>query len=129
MNATGMKMATIDSVAAMAAKLISLAPRIAAARRGLAMLAAAIDVLQHQDRIIDHDADRQRQRQQCHEIDREPNHLMARNVPISDVGIDMQTFSVVPIEPRNRNVTTAVSMMPSSSASLTSSMSSMMNSE
>ena len=58
-----------------------------------------------------------------------PHHFIAMNVPISDVGMEMQTLNVVPIEPRKKNVTIAVSTMPSSSALLTSLMSSLMNSE
>ena len=55
---------------------------------------------------------------------------MAINVPISDVGMaTMETLSVVPIEPRKTNVTSAVSMMPNISDCLTSSMSSTMKSE
>ena len=72
MNATGTKIATSDSVVASTARPISLVPSIAAWNWLIVLLLdEAVDVLQHDDRVVDHDADRQRQRQHRQHVERE----------------------------------------------------------
>ena len=71
MKATGMNTAMIENVVAVTASPISAVP---IARRGHAVGAAlhvADDVLAHDDRVVDQHADRERQAQQRHEIERE----------------------------------------------------------
>ena len=72
MNATGTKMTTSDSVVAMTARPIS-AVASAAASFGVTpfLLDEPEDVLEHDDRVVDDDAGRQRQRQHRHVVQRE----------------------------------------------------------
>ena len=62
MKTTGMKIAQTASVAASAAKAISCGALARGAHPVLAALGVAEDVLHHHDRVVDHDADRERQR-------------------------------------------------------------------
>ena len=72
MKATGTKIVTSDSVVASTARPISLR----AVDRGLELILVllldeAVDVLQHDDRVVDDDADRERQREHRHHVERE----------------------------------------------------------
>ena len=72
MKPTGTKIATSDSVVASTARPIS-SRRL---DRGLELvlvlfLDEPVDVLQHDDRVVDDDADRQRQREHRHAVERE----------------------------------------------------------
>ena len=71
MKATGMNTATIENVVAATASPISAVPFSAAVRRSSPRLHVAHDVLAHHDRVVDQHADRQRQAQQGHEVERE----------------------------------------------------------
>ena len=64
MNSTGMNTATSDSVIERIVKPISREPSSAACIGGFAHLHVADDVLEHDDGVVDHEADRQRQRHQ-----------------------------------------------------------------
>ena len=72
MKATGRNTAISDSVVASTARPISC---VASDRGGegllLLLVDEAEDVLEHDDRVVDDDADRQRQRQQRDDVERE----------------------------------------------------------
>ena len=72
MKPTGTKIATSDSVVAITARPISLVAfdrRLH--RRHALLLDEPVDVLQHDDRVVDDDADRERQRQHRQHVERE----------------------------------------------------------
>ena len=75
MNATGTKITTSESVVALTARPTSAVAALAAAI-GLHVLFfdEAEDVLQHHDRVVDNDADRQREREQRHRLSVKPIH-------------------------------------------------------
>ena len=77
-NSTGMKTAISEKVIEMMVKPISRAPLSAASIGPHAVLDVADDVLQHDDGVIDHEADRQGQRQQRHVVDREVERVHRR---------------------------------------------------
>ena len=66
MKATGRKTAMRDSVVAMTARPISLVPRDGGhvERRLALLLDVPEDVLEHDDRVVDHDPDGQREREE-----------------------------------------------------------------
>ena len=64
MNSTGMNTAASDSVIDMMVKPISREPLSAASKHALAHLHVPDDVLEHDDRVVHHEPDRQRQRHQ-----------------------------------------------------------------
>ena len=67
MNATGRKMTTSDSDVAATASVTSLVPSMAAWKGGSALFVdLAEDVLQHDDRVVDDDADGEREAEQRH---------------------------------------------------------------
>ncbi len=70
MNSTGMNTATSDSVIETMVKPTSLEPLQRGLHRLLARLDVADDVLQHDDGVVDDEADRERQRQQRDVVDR-----------------------------------------------------------
>ena len=67
---TGMNTATSETVIEMMVKPISRLPLSAASNRRHALLDVADDVLQHDDGVVDDQADRERQRQQRDVVDR-----------------------------------------------------------
>ena len=72
MKPTGTKIATSDSVVASTARPISCGRVDRGLERVLVLLLdEAVDVLQHDDRVVDDDADRERQRQHRHHVERE----------------------------------------------------------
>ena len=73
-NATGRNTAATENVAAHAASVISRVPERAAASARRTALAVPLDVLEHDDRVVDHDADREREAQQRHRVQREVEH-------------------------------------------------------
>ena len=75
MNSTGMNTAISDSVIEMMVKPISREPLMAACERFLAGLDVADDVLQHDDGVVDDEADRQRQRQQRQVVQAVAEHV------------------------------------------------------
>jgi hypothetical protein len=70
--ATGANTATIVDVVASTASPISAVPSAAAHSGGLALLEVAMDVLDHHDRVVDEQADREAERQHRHLVEREP---------------------------------------------------------
>ena len=64
MKMTGMKIAAIAMVVAIAAKVISLDPSSAACRSILSHLVVSNDVLEHHDRVVDDDPDCQAESEQ-----------------------------------------------------------------
>ncbi len=73
MNATGRNTAISDSVVASTARPISRVPSSGGLRTAAcpSLRSSAIDVLEHDDRVVDHDADREREREQRHHVERE----------------------------------------------------------
>ena len=69
-NEIGTNTAASVSVVAMTAKPISRVPLIAATSGGSPSSAAAMDVLEHHDRIVDDQADREHQPEQRQHVDR-----------------------------------------------------------
>ena len=55
--------------------------------RRQARLDPAIDVFHHDDRVVDHDADRQHQPEEREIVQRETKDLITAKVPISETGI------------------------------------------
>ena len=72
MNAIGRKTAISESVIESTARPISLvAAKAASHGRAVLLLDVAVDVLQHDDRVVDHDAHRKGQRQERDAVERE----------------------------------------------------------
>ena len=78
MNAIGTNTATIANVVAITASPISSVPSRAAVHVVLAHRQVAHDVLAHHDRVVDQEADAQRQRHQRQEVEREAERVAAR---------------------------------------------------
>ena len=75
-------------------------------QRRLALFQVAVDVLDHDDGVVDHQADGQHQRQQGQQVDREVQHQHdARSVPTSDSGMATTGISTERGEPRNTKIT------------------------
>ena len=77
-NASGANTEASVSVIATIAKPISRAPSIAACRARHPLLDVPEDVLQHHDRVVDDEPDRQHHRQQRQRVDREAEHVHER---------------------------------------------------
>ena len=75
MNAIGTNTATIANVVAITARPISSVPSRAAVAWSLPMPEVAHDVLAHDDRVVDQQADAQRQRHQRQEVEREAERV------------------------------------------------------
>ena len=75
MNAVGRNTAISVKVVAITARPISSAASIAACVGRLAHAQVAHDVLDLDDRVVDQDADHQRQRQQRHDVEREAEQV------------------------------------------------------
>ena len=69
------------------------------------LLDHALDILDHDDGIIDHDADGEHQRQQRHGIGRVADASITAKVPMIETGTAISGMSVVRNLPRNRNTT------------------------
>ena len=65
----------------------------------------ALDVLQHDDGVVDDDADRQHQAEQRQVVEREPSAAMTANVPISDTGTSI-IGRIVPFQSWRKTSTT-----------------------
>ena len=88
MKAVGTNTAISTSEIAITAVPTSSMVRCAAALGSIARGDVALDVLDHDDRIVDDDADRQHQAEQRQHVEREAERRRARrSVPISDTGI------------------------------------------
>ena len=82
MNSTGMNTARLASVALSSAPQTSLGPVDRGLHRALAQLMPAIDVLQHDDRVIDEHADGEGQAAEAGTFSERPIRAITRNVPI-----------------------------------------------
>ena len=71
MKPTGTKIAISESVVARTARPISFVASTAACRRHPLLFDEAVDVLEHDDRVVDDDADREREREHGHRVQRE----------------------------------------------------------
>ena len=70
-NPTGINTASSESVVASTARPISRVPSIAALKRGHSLfLDEAVNILEHDDRVVDHDTDHQRQGKHRHLVQR-----------------------------------------------------------
>ncbi len=78
MNSTGMNTAASDSVIDRIVKPISVEPSSAACERRLAHLHVAHDVLEHHDRVVDDEADREHQRHHRQVVEAEAEQLHDR---------------------------------------------------
>ena len=84
-------------------------------QRRLARLDAPVRVLEHDDRVVDDEADRQREREQRDEIDRDSRTAAStENVAIRQIGIVTSGISVARSEPKNTKITkpTSAVVMP-----------------
>ena len=78
-NATGMNTEQSTSTIATARPLTCcIALSAAIARRNLLLRHDALDVLDHDDRVVDHDADREHEAEQREQVDREAEQPTAR---------------------------------------------------
>ena len=75
MKPTGRNTARMVKVVAITARPISDVPFAGRGHRILALLHVAVDVLAHHHRIVDEDADDERQRHQRHHVDGEARHI------------------------------------------------------
>ena len=73
-SSTGMNTATSEKVIDRIVKAISLEPFSAASNGFMPLLDMARDVLEHDDRVVDDEADRQRDREQRDIVDRIAEH-------------------------------------------------------
>ena len=92
-------------------------------RRGdviFAHLDVAHDVLADHDGVIDQDADRQRQAEQGHGVEREAEDQTAMKEASTETGSARPVMTVERHELRNRNTTSTVSSAPSNSVCWTS---------
>ena len=101
---------------------ISFEPSNAASQRRLAPLHVPDDVLQHDDRVVDDEADRERERHEREVVERvaEQPHMTA-NVPTIDTGSARLGMTVAGRFRRNRKMTRTTSTSVSSSVNCTSS--------
>ena len=130
MNATGRKTATSDSVVASTARPISRVASTAAWNGSIVLLLdEPVDVLEHDDRVVDHDADRQRQREQRDRVEREahePDQAEGRDDRRRDRdrGDDVERRFA-----RNTSTTSAARSEPTTRCSSTLSIDASMNSD
>ncbi len=73
------------------------------------------DVLDLDDRVVDENAGRQRQRQEAHQIEREAQHVHDQKVGIADKGRATAEISVARQFLRNRKTTMTARIAPSTS--------------
>ena len=124
MKATGTNTDSRTSVMAMIGPVISAIAFLVAVRdRQLGfLLHHALDILDHDDRVVDDDADGQHQRQQRHGVGGIADREQTANVPMIDTGTATSGMRVVRSLPRNRNTTIATSTKASARVRTTSSM-------
>ena len=87
----------------------------------------ALDVLDDDDRIVDHDADREHQAEQRQVVEREAEHAMKKKVPISDTGIATMGMTAARHVCRNRITTSTTRTIASPIVSMTASTDCWMN--
>jgi hypothetical protein len=80
----------------------------------------ALDVLEHDDRVVHDDADRQHHAEQRERVDRVTQQQQPAKVPISDTGTAANGISVARQFCRNRNTTTNTSAIASARVFTTS---------
>ena len=107
---------------AITAPVTSLIAVDAASRRrpSVMLVDVALDVLDHDDRIVDDEAGGERDAEERQGVDREAEQLTNAKVPISDTGMVIAGISVVRQFWRNRNMTMMTSAIASSSVVTTS---------
>ena len=109
MNAVGTNTAHSTSAMAISAPATSSIAGARASSGDRPCVEIALDVLDHDDRVVDDDADRQHQAEQRQVVEREADSAMTANVPISDTG--MATIGMIAARQlcRNRITTTTTS--------------------
>ena len=120
MNAVGTNTATSTSAIAMIGPLTSSIALYVASRGDRPLLDVALDVLDHDDRVVDDDADRQHQAEQRQRVDaRSRTPASAANVPTSDTGTASSGMIEARQVCRNTITTITTSTIASSSVSIT----------
>ena len=77
-SSSGMNTAISETLIDSTVKPISRAPLIAASNGGVAVLDVAVDVLEHDDGVVDHEADRDGQRHQREIVEAEAEQVHHR---------------------------------------------------
>ena len=97
--------------------------RETAAGNGLHLLLVdeAEDVLEHDDGVVDDDADRQREREQRDDVEREALDHISANVPMIEIGMAIAAMIVLRRLPRNSSTTSAARRAPRTRCSFTAS--------
>ena len=75
----------------------------------------ALDVLDDDDRVVDHDADRQHQAEQGQRVEREAERAISAKVPMSDTGIATIGMIAVRQDCRKTMTTSTTSTIASNS--------------
>jgi hypothetical protein len=105
-KAIGTNTAHSTSTMAMTGPVTSCIALMAASRAVQVLLVHdAFDVLQHHDRVVDHDADGQHHAEQRERVDRIAEQQQPAKVPISDTGTASTGISVARQFCRNTNTT------------------------
>ena len=120
MNNTGMNTVISETVIEMMVKLDLARAFERRLKRSHAVLDVPHDVLEHDDGVVDHEADRERQCEQGDVVDGKPNAYMAAQVPTSEIGSASAAIAVADAERRNSRITRMTSPTAISSVSCTS---------
>jgi hypothetical protein len=83
-NATGRNTAFSTSTIAITGRLTSRIASRVASRVDVVGIACALDVLEHDDRVVHHDADREHHAEQRQQLTEKPSRYMPTNVPTID---------------------------------------------
>ena len=119
-SSTGMNTATSEKVIERMVKAISFEPLIAASNGFMPVLDMARNVLEHDDRVVDDEADRKRDRQQRDVVDRIAEQKHEAAAPISDTGKASAGMSVAAADFRNTKMTITTRTIEISSVHCTS---------
>jgi hypothetical protein len=82
----GTKTASVVSVEARIAPQTSLLPIVGRLAAGVALLDAPVDVLEHDDRVVDDHAHREGESRERDDVERPPRPSRTRNVPMTETG-------------------------------------------
>jgi hypothetical protein len=74
-------------------------------QRRLALFHMPVDVLDHDNRVVDDQANRQHQREQREQVDRIASISMTKKVPTSDSGMAIKGITTARKLPRKRKIT------------------------
>ena len=127
MNTVGTNTAQSTSAIAISGRadlVHALARRVARRKAGRHV---ALDILDHDDGIVDHDADREHEPEQRQIVQREAERRHDAKVPISETGIAINGMMAARQVCRNRMTTSITSTMASTSVSITASTDCRMN--